>query len=94
MGKVMGDNQVFDGADSAFGLDLGEVQASAGRQLLASFVVTVIVVSTATLISFRPSHADSAGLTFRSIAGVQQPTFVTQRTQRVAGLVRHGTELP
>jgi hypothetical protein len=94
MSKVMGDNQVFDGTDSAFGLDLGEVQALAGRQLLASFVVAVIVVAAATLISFRPSHTDSAGLTFRSFAGAQQPTFVTQQTQRVAGLVRHEIELP
>jgi hypothetical protein len=47
-------------------------------------VLPFIVVAAATLISFRPSQADSAGLTFRSFAGVQQPTFVTQQTQRVA----------
>jgi hypothetical protein len=76
------------------GLDLDDVQASAGRQLVASLVVAIVVVAAAALVALRPSHTDSAGVSQHRFAAVQQPTFVSQPTQRVAGLVRHGIELP
>jgi hypothetical protein len=83
------DNQVFDESHSA-GLDLDKVQSSAGRQLLASLVVGVIIIAVAGLIALRPVHHDSAGLALQ-VASVQGPTFVTQH---VAGRIRHEIELP
>jgi hypothetical protein len=90
----MGNDQAVRGHDGAFGLDLGEVQASAGRQLSASLIVAVVVLATAALVAVGPSHEDSAGIAQHSFAAVQQATFVTQQTQRVAGLVRPEFELP
>jgi hypothetical protein len=84
------DNQVFDESHSA-GLDLDKVQSSAGRQLLASLVVGVIIIAVAGLIALRPVHHDSAGLALHRFASVQGPTFVTQH---VAGRIRHEIELP
>jgi hypothetical protein len=84
------DNQVFD-EGHAVGLDLDEVQSSAGRQFLASLVVGVVIIAVAGLVSLRPVHHDSAGLALNGVASVQEPTFVTQH---VAGRVRHEIELP
>jgi hypothetical protein len=84
------DNQVFD-ESHAVGMDLDEVQSSAGRQFLASLVVGVIIIAVAGLISLRPVHHDSAGLGLHRVASVQEPTFLTQH---VAGRIRHEIELP
>jgi hypothetical protein len=90
----MNKNQTFDGNNTAFGLDLDEVRQTASRQLLASLVVGVLVLASAALMAVRPSHQDSAGVAQQRFTAVQQPMFVTQQTQRVAGLARHGMELP
>jgi hypothetical protein len=90
----MNNNQTFDEHNAAFGLDLDEVRQTASRQLLASLVVAVLVLASAALMAVRPSHEDSAGVAQQRFTAVQQPTLVTQQTKRVAGLVRHGIELP
>jgi hypothetical protein len=84
------DNQVFD-ESHAVGLDLDEVQSSAGRQFLASLVVGVAIIAVGGLIALRPVHPDSAGLALHRVASVEEPTFVTQH---VAGRVRYEIELP
>jgi hypothetical protein len=84
------DNQVFD-ESHAVGLDLDEVQSSAGRQFLASLVVGVVLIAVAGLIALRPVHQDSAGLALHRFASVQEPAFVSQH---VAGRILHEIELP
>jgi hypothetical protein len=93
-GRAMGNDQAFRGHDGALGLNLDEVRALASRQLSASLVVAVVVLAAGALVALRASHEDSAGIAQRSFAAVQQPTFVMRQTQHVAGLVRHGFELP
>jgi hypothetical protein len=94
MGQAVTDFNIFGANQAASGLDLDDVQASAGRQLVASLVVAIVVLAAAALMALCPTHTDLADVSQHRFAAVQQPVFVSQSTQRVAGLVRHEIELP
>jgi len=77
-----------------FGLSGTEVQSVARRQLIASIIVAIVIAAAAGLIALRPAYHDAASVGPHRFAGAQQPSFATPPAQRVAGLRRHGIELP
>jgi hypothetical protein len=83
-----------DDTGAALGLDLGEVRATARRQLIASAAVAIIIAAIACAAAIRPAHQDVAAAAPRRIALVEHPAFVDPHGQRLAAIVSDQIETP
>jgi hypothetical protein len=80
--------------DLAFGLADNEIKATAGRQLVASLAVGLVIAAAAGLMALGPGRHDNSEPVQHKFALVRQPTFVTPPGQRVASAKRYEIELP
>jgi hypothetical protein len=79
---------------AALGLDLGEVRATARRQLVASVVVAIMIALVACAAAIRPARQDVAAAGAHRIAIVEHPAFATDHGQRLAAAASHAIEFP
>ena len=90
----MGNVERLEDEDAALGLQVGEIQWVARRQLVGSLFVAALIAVAASLMAFRPAHHDTVDIAPHKLAGIQQPSFLTPPGARVAGIRRPGIELP
>jgi hypothetical protein len=86
----------FDDEAIAGGLSSAEIQAVARRQLVASIAVAVVIALGVGLAALMPaSHASNdAEAAPHRLALVQQPTFATPLSARLASAKQREIELP
>jgi hypothetical protein len=73
---------------------LEDVHSVMRRQFVASVVAALLIAAIAGMIAMRPVHHETAQIGAQRYAGIQQPTFVTAPSQRLASLTKRTIELP
>jgi malonyl CoA-acyl carrier protein transacylase len=92
--RQMENAQLFDDEDATSGLSVGEIQAVARRQFVASLFAGAVIVFVASLMALQPAHRDMAEAAPHRLAGIRHPSFVTPPGSRVAAMAQHVVELP